>query len=103
MRMLQCSWLILLLVASTANAGRMPNEIDHVESVGHGLVKLYSADVDSQGEYHIIQTADVKRLVGGGKHKDCYMFYFTGVELVKLPIKNKDCQLVLNELLKSFE
>lgn len=94
--------LILFLAMSfPASAGRMPNEVARVESAGKGYVKLYSVDSEIAGEYHIIQTIDVKRIVGGEKQKECYMFYFTGIELLKLPIKNQNCEAVLTELIKS--
>lgn len=95
--------MILIGMSFSVNAGRMPNEVARIESAGKGYVKLYSVDSEIAGEYHIIQTIDVKRIVGGEKQKECYMFYFTGIELLKLPIKNQNCEAVLSELIKSNE
>jgi len=91
----------LLAISVWANAGRMPNEISHLESVGKGYVKLYAMGEGTEGEYHIIHSYDVRRLVGHDTQKVCYLFYDSGAELLKLPVLHQACPAVLSELIKS--
>lgn len=93
--------LSCLLAPSVALAGRMPTQIDRVESARADYVKLIPLDAQFKDEYHLIQVWDVKRLVGGETARGCYMFYFNGLELVKLPIKHQSCNDVLTEIEKS--
>ena len=93
--------LSCLLAPTAALAGRMPTQIDRVERARADYIKLIPLDVQFKDEYHLIQLWDVKRLVGGETAAGCYMFYFNGVELVKLPIKHQSCDDVLTEIEKS--
>lgn len=93
--------LLMLTFSTYATAGRLPNTLERIEYAGPGYLKIYSANSETSGEYHIINNYDVKRLVGGGEHKHCYMFYLTGAELVKLPIVNQSCDAALQELIKT--
>lgn len=89
----------LIVFSGMAHAGRMPTDIISVESVGSGYVKLITSDV--KNGYSIIQTADIKRLVSNGEKNKCYMFYFTGAELVKLVVNGQACETILDELSQS--
>lgn len=93
--------LVAVLACEAAYAGRMPSEIVKVENAGAGYVTLYSANPGLDGEFNVVQTFEVKRLVGSAKENTCYMFYFTGVELLKLPVTSQSCADVLAELKKS--
>lgn len=91
----------VVLMCGQAYAGRVPGEISKVESAGAGYITLYSAHPEQDGEFNVVQTFEVKRLVGSSKENSCYMFYFTGVELLKLPIISQSCADVLSEMKKS--
>lgn len=100
--------LVLLLslitfIPSISYAGRMPEQLKRVESAGAGYLRIYPVIEELEGEYHVVQSMDVKRLVGSNNAKECYMFYFTGIELVKLPIKNQSCEAALSELVRSIK
>ncbi len=93
--------LILFLIASGAVfAGRMPSDLVRVESVGGGYVKIHSSEKHG-GEYNIVQTYEIKRLVSSKTNDQCYMFYFTGIELLKLIVNGQNCESILAELVKS--
>jgi len=97
-----CSFLLLLSVSQVVALGRMPSEVHHLKSVGNKLVKIFVTE-DTDSEYHIVKTNDIKRLVGSGKEEGCYMYYHTGAELIKLYLKAQRCEVVLRELLKSAQ
>ncbi len=93
--------LVLFLFASgSASAGRMPGDLVRVESVGGGYVKIHSSEKQG-GEFNIVQTYDIKRLVSSETKDHCYMFYFTGIELIKLVVSGQNCESILSELVKS--
>lgn len=89
---------LLLLLSVAVYAGRMPNEFNKVESAGGGYVKLYSAGSELAGEYHIVPTYDLKRLMGAEKLGHCYVYYLSGAEMLKLVVKNQTCDSVLAEM-----
>lgn len=94
----------LLLCSSYASAGRMPESIDSVEALGKSYVKLNitkeSADADY--DFQIVNTLDIKRLVGSSNKKECYLFYFTSVELLKIHVANQSCSNLTKELMLSL-
>lgn len=96
-------WVFLsaLLISSTAVAGRMPDSIESVESLGKGYVKLNIAKntPDAEYDYHVVSAIDIKRLVGSSDKKVCFIFYFTGMETLKIPVSNQACSAIVKELI----
>lgn len=93
----------ITLLSVDALAGRAPDVISSVEFAGKGYVQLNrSAESKESGyDYQVVSTADIKRLVGGSDSKVCYMFYFTGTELLKIRIDNQPCKSVVAVLVAS--
>jgi hypothetical protein len=85
---------LILFLSSYAIAGRMPESIESVEAVGKGYIKLNIAKNASEAvyDYQIIHVMDVRRLAGSSNSKICYMFYFTGTELLKIQVTNQSCK-----------
>ncbi|MEN0037127.1 MAG: hypothetical protein AAGC78_08665 [Cellvibrio sp.] len=96
-------WLLLavLFVSSSALAGRMPDSIESVESIGKGYVKLNIAknSPDAEYDYQVVSAIDIKRLVGSSDKKTCFIFYFTGIETLKIPVSNQACSAIVKELI----
>lgn len=90
-----------LLLPATADAGRMPDNVESVEAIGKGYVKLNITknSPDAEYDYHIISAVDIKRLVGGSDKKVCYLFYFTGMEVLKIHVSNQACTVIVKELI----
>lgn len=96
-------WLLLaaLCMSMNAFAGRMPESIESVEAIGKGYVKLNVSknSPDAEYDYQVVSAVDIKRLVGGSDKKACYLFYFTGLELLKIHVSNQACSAIVKELI----
>lgn len=99
------AFISVLVLSVSAYAGRMPEAVESVESIGKGFVKLNVAkdSPDADYDYQVVSSVDIKRLVGGSDKKNCFMFYFTGMELLKIQITNQTCAAVTKELIKALE
>lgn len=91
----------ILLLSSSAFAGRMPERVESVQAVGKGYVKLNIAknSPDAEYDYQVVSALDIKRLVGGSDKKICYLFYFTGMETLKIQVSNQACSAIVEELI----
>lgn len=92
---------LILFLSSYANAGRMPESIESVEAVGKGYLKLTIAKNASEAvyDYQIIHALDIRRLAGSSNSKICYMFYFTGTELLKIQVTHQSCKDLTTQLI----
>ncbi|PUA30735.1 MAG: hypothetical protein B0W54_09825 [Cellvibrio sp. 79] len=93
--------LSVLIFSSSAFAGRMPESVESVEAIGKGYVKLNIAknSPDAEYDYQVVSAVDIKRLVGGSDKKNCFIFYFTGMELLKIQVSNQACNAIVKELM----
>ncbi len=93
--------LSVLMFCSSAFAGRVPESIKNVESLGKGYVKLniLKESPDADYDYQVVSAADIKRLVGASDKKSCYVFYFTGMELLKIQVTHQGCTDIVKELM----
>jgi hypothetical protein len=91
----------MMLLSIYANAGRMPESIESLTAIGNGYVKFNIAKTspDAVYDYQIVHAADIRRLVGSSNSKICYMFYFTGMELLKIQVTNQSCENLTKELI----
>ena len=91
----------LIFISESAFAGRMPEVVESVEAIGKGYVKLNIAknSPDAEYDYQVVSAADIKRLVGGSEKKNCFMFYFTGMELLKIQVSSQACSAIMKELI----
>ncbi len=95
------SALFLLSLCMPSFAGRMPDSIESVEAIGKGYVKLNIAknSPDAEYDYQVVSAVDIKRLVGGTDKKNCFIFYFTGIETLKIQVSNQACSAIVKELI----
>lgn len=93
--------ICLLSVAMPSMAGRMPETVESVEAIGKGYVKFNIAknSPDAEYDYQVVSAIDIKRLVGGSDKKNCFIFYFTGMELLKIQVANQACSAIVKELI----
>lgn len=93
--------LAALAFSGAAFAGRMPENVESVEAIGKGYVKLNIAknSPDAEYDYQVVSAVDIKRLVGGSDKKNCFIFYFTGMELLKIQVSNQACSAIVKELM----
>lgn len=93
--------LSVFIFSSSALAGRMPESVESVEAIGKGYVKLNIAknSPDAEYDYQVVSAVDIKRLVGGSDKKNCFLFYFTGMELLKIQVSNQACSAIVKELI----
>ncbi len=93
--------LVALFISASAFAGRMPESVESVEAIGKGYVKLNVGknSPDVEYDYQVVSAVDIKRLVGGSDKKTCYLFYFTGLELLKIQVSNQACSAIVKELI----
>ena len=94
-------FISMMLLSIGANAGRMPESIESLKAMGNGYIKLNIAKSSSDAvyDYQIIHAADIRRLAGSSNSKICYMFYFTGMELLKIQVTNQSCGDLVKELM----
>lgn len=96
-------WLLLatLFISTTVVAGRAPDSVESVESLGKGYVKLNIAknSPDAEYDYQVVSAIDIKRLVGSSDKKTCFIFYFTGIETLKIQVSNQACSAIVKELI----
>lgn len=96
-------WLLLatLFISTTVVAGRTPDNVESVESLGKGYVKLNIAknSPDAEYDYQVVSAIDIKRLVGSSDKKTCFIFYFTGIETLKIQVSNQACSAIVKELI----
>lgn len=92
--------LSVFIFSSSALAGRMPENVESVEAIGKGYVKLNIAknSPDAEYDYQVVSAVDIKRLVGGSDKKNCFLFYYTGMELLKIQVSNQACSAIVKEL-----
>ncbi|HTF96337.1 MAG TPA: hypothetical protein VL995_09410 [Cellvibrio sp.] len=90
-----------LFISISAFAGRMPENVESVEAIGKGYVKLNVGknSPDAEYDYQVVSAVDIKRLVGGSDKKSCYLFYFTGLELLKVHVSQQACSAIVKELI----
>jgi hypothetical protein len=95
------SILALLSLSASSFAGRMPESVESVEAIGKGYVKLNVAknSPDAEYDYQVVSAVDIKRLVGGSDKKNCFIFYFTGIETLKIQVSNQACSAIVKELI----
>lgn len=93
--------LLALIFSSSVFAGRMPESVESMEAIGKGYVKLNIAknSSDAEYDYQVVSAVDIKRLVGGSDKKNCFIFYFTGMELLKIQVSNQTCSAIVKELM----
>lgn len=95
-------WLFIagLMLCTNAYAGRMPESIESVKSLGKGYIKFNIAknSPDAEYDYQVVSAIDIKRLVGSSDKKSCFIFYFTGIEILKIPVSNQACSAIVEEL-----
>ncbi|WP_152600206.1 hypothetical protein [Cellvibrio mixtus] len=93
--------LFLLSLCMPSFAGRMPDNVESVEAIGKGYVKLNIAknSPDAEYDYQVVSATDIKRLVGGSNKKNCFIFYFTGIETLKIQVSNQACSAIVKELI----
>lgn len=96
-------WLLLVAVfiSTSAFAGRTPDTVESIEAIGKGYVKLNIAKNSPEAEYdyQVVSAIDIKRLVGGSDKKNCFIFYFTGTETLKIQVSNQACSAIVKELM----
>lgn len=92
---------VVFFLSVPAFAGRMPESVESVEAIGKGYVKLNveKNSPDAEYDYQVVSAVDIKRLVGGSNKKSCYLFYFTGLELLKIHVSNQACNAIVKELM----
>lgn len=92
---------VMLLCSSYTFAGRMPESIENLKAIGNGYIKLnmIKNSTDAVYDYQVIHAADIRRLAGSSNSKICYMFYFTGMELLKIQVTNQSCEALTKELI----
>ncbi len=93
--------LSVLMFSTSAFAGRVPESIKNVEALGKGYVKLniLKQSPNDEYDYQIVSAVDIKRMVGASDKKSCYMFYFTGMELLKIQVTHQACSDLVKELM----
>lgn len=93
--------LSVLMFSMSACAGRMPESIKNVEALGKGYVKLniLKSSPNDEYDYQIVSAVDIKRMVGDSTKKSCYIFYFTGIELLKIQVTHQACTDIVKELM----
>lgn len=91
----------MFIFSSQVFAGRMPDTVESVEAIGKGYVKLNVAknSPDAEYDYQVVSAIDIKRLVGGSDKKNCFIFYFTGIETLKIQVSNQACSAIVKELI----
>ena len=91
----------MFIFSSQVFAGRMPDAVESVEAIGKGYVKLNVAknSPDAEYDYQVVSAIDIKRLVGGSDKKNCFIFYFTGIETLKIQVSNQACRAIVKELI----
>jgi hypothetical protein len=94
-------FISMMLWSVYAHAGRMPESIESLKAVGNGYIKFTIAKNSSDAvyDYQIVHAADIRRLAGSSNSKICYMFYFTGMELLKIQVTNQSCENLTKELI----
>jgi hypothetical protein len=94
-------FIIMMFLSSHSIAGRMPESIENLKAIGNGYVKFNIAKTspDAVYDYQVVHAADIRRLVGSSNSKICYMFYFTGMELLKVQVTNQSCEDLTKELI----
>jgi hypothetical protein len=94
-------FISMMLLSVYTYAGRMPESIESLKAIGNGYIKLNIAESSSDAvyDYQIVHAADIRRLVGSSNSKICYMFYFTGMELLKIQVTNQSCENLTKELI----
>ena len=93
--------IAVLFISISTFAGRMPENVESVEAIGKGYVKLNVGknSPDAEYDYQVVSAVDIKRLVGGSDKKSCYLFYFTGLELLKVHVSQQACSAIVKELI----
>ncbi len=91
----------MMLLSVYAYAGRMPESIESLKAIGNGYIKLnmIKNSSDAVYDYQIVHAADIRRLSGSSNSKICYMFYFTGMELLKIQVTKQSCENLTKELI----
>lgn len=94
-------FFVLLFASTYTNAGRMPESIESLKSISNGYIKLNMVKTSSDAvyDYQVVHAADIRRLAGSSNSKICYMFYFTGTELLKIQVTNQSCENLTKELI----
>lgn len=96
-------FISMMLLSVYVHAGRMPESIESLTAIGNGYIKfnIAKSSSDAAYDYQIVHAADIRRLVGSSNSKICYMFYFTGLELLKIQVTNQSCEVLTKELIAS--